>query len=47
MSSIIKIYKIIHFISKLIDRGENHLETENIHDCNTVLGVLIGNTYTF
>jgi len=48
MSSIIKIHKIIDFISdsKLIARGENHFVSENVHTCNFVLGVLTGNVHS-
>jgi len=45
MASIIKIHKIIEFISdsKIIAKGENHFESGNVHSCNFVLGMLKGN----
>lgn len=48
MASIIKIHKIIEFISdsKIIAKGVNHFESGNVHSFNFVLGILIGNVHS-
>lgn len=48
MASIIKIHKIIEFISdsKIIAKCENHFESGNVQSCNFVLGILKGNVHS-
>jgi len=48
MASIIKIHKIIEFISdpKVIAKGWNHFESGNVYTCNFVLGILKGNVHS-
>ena len=48
MTSVIKLHKIIEYIGdpKIIAKGENHVESGNVHTCNFVLGVLTGNVHS-
>lgn len=48
MASVIKLHKIIEFFGdpKIIAKGENHIESGNVHTCNFVLGVLSGNVHS-